>query len=122
MDDKTLVEQLRLEAQNVSEASKLMAQAKSRRQGDGPPRDDLYSWVKPEQTIQWKAATRIEALEADNARARAQGQDEGFAAAVQELRDMSARKPLPTLWHAASVLADSLEQSRIPCQALESKP
>lgn len=65
---------------------------------------------------------RIEALEADNARARAQGQDEGFAAAVQELRDMSARKPLPTLWHAASVLADSLEQSRIPCQALESKP
>jgi Lar family restriction alleviation protein len=67
-------------------------------------------------------ATRIEALEADNARARAQGQDEGFAAAVQELRDMSARKPLPTLWHAASVLADSLEQSRIPCQALESKP
>lgn len=64
MDDKTLVEQLRLEAQNVSEASKLMAQAKSRRQGDGPPRDDLYSWAKPEQTIQWKAATRIEALEA----------------------------------------------------------
>ena len=69
-----------------------------------------------------EAADRIEALEADNARARAQGQDEGFAAAVQELRGMSARKPLPTLWHAASVLADSLEQSRIPCQALESKP
>lgn len=65
---------------------------------------------------------RVDVLEAENARIRRQGQDEGFAAAVQELRDMSARKPLPTLWHAASVLADSLEQSRIPCQALESQP
>ena len=73
------------------------------------------SWNVPSSDIR-QMATRIEALEAENAQMRRQGQDEGFAAAVQELRDMSARKPLPTLWHAASVLADSLEQSRIPCQ------
>lgn len=52
---------------------------------------------------------------------RRQGQDEGFAAAVAQLRGMSAQKPPASLHHAASLLADSLERSRIPCQA-EPKP
>lgn len=48
---------------------------------------------------------------------RLQGQAEGFAAAVQWLRDRSAMKPAPTLSHAASILADQMEQSRIPASA-----
>lgn len=50
-------------------------------------------------------------------RARQQGQNEGFAAAIAKLRDMGGMKPVPALWHAASLLADSLERSRIPCAA-----
>ena len=37
-----LVELLRIYAQKESDASKLLAQAKSLRQGGNPPRDDLY--------------------------------------------------------------------------------
>lgn len=48
---------------------------------------------------------------------REKGQAEGFAAAVQQLRDMAAQKPPAPLWHAASLLADSLERSRIPGQS-----
>lgn len=50
---------------------------------------------------------------------RLQGQAEGFAAAVQQLRDMSAQKPNPTLAVPAAYLADILEQSRISRKALE---
>lgn len=52
---------------------------------------------------------------------REQGRAEGFAAAVAWLRDRSAMKPPATLWHAASLLADQLEQSRIPRAALNHK-
>lgn len=45
---------------------------------------------------------------------RRRGQEEGFAAAVQWLRDRAAIKPPASLWHAAQLLADQLEQSRIP--------
>lgn len=45
---------------------------------------------------------------------REKGQGEGFAAAIQWLRDRSAMKPPATLWHAAAILADQLERSRIP--------
>ena len=48
-----------------------------------------------------------------------QGQAEGFAGAVQWLRERSACKPPATLWHAASILADQLEQSRIPMSAID---
>ena len=44
---------------------------------------------------------------------RLQGQAEGFAGAVQWLRDRGAMKPPATLWHAAEILADQMEQSRI---------
>jgi hypothetical protein len=54
---------------------------------------------------------------------RQQGQAEGFAAAVQQLRDYSAQKPKHRLAQEAQQLADSLEQSRIPCAALtQGKP
>lgn len=57
-----LVESLRLDAHSVSRASKILAENKSLRQGDcDPPRADLYDWVKPEQTLQWRAADAIEA-------------------------------------------------------------
>ena len=50
--------------------------------------------------------------------ARQKGQREGFAAAVQQLRDMSATKPKSKLADEAALLATSLEQSRIPVDAL----
>jgi len=49
---------------------------------------------------------------------RVQGQAEGFAAAVAQLRNMSATKPPASLSHAASILADSLDNSRKPGQSL----
>lgn len=54
----------------------------------------------------------------DSGEMREQGQAEGFAAAVQQLRDYSAQKPPATPWYAASILADQLEQSRIPSRVL----
>jgi hypothetical protein len=46
-----------------------MAEAKSLRQeGYDPPRNDLYSWPTPEQTVEGEAATTIESLLADKAR------------------------------------------------------
>ena len=58
-------------------------------------------------------------LEAEIARLREIGQAEGFAAAVQWLRDRGACKPPATLWHAAETLADQMEQARVPGQALK---
>ena len=118
MNDKTLVERLR----NVNDADlwgdktcQIVDAAFETVPRNPNDHDEAVAYRRAITALQ----SRIDALEAENAQMRRQGQDEGFAAAVQELRDMSARKPLPTLWHAASALADSLEQSRIPCQALE---
>lgn len=52
---------------------------------------------------------------------RAAHQAEVFAAAVAWLRERSAIKPPATLHHAAMILADQLEQSRIPGAALASE-
>jgi hypothetical protein len=62
-----------------------------------------------------KLPALIDQLEADGGAEvmRLQGQAEGFAAAVQWLRDRSAMKPPATLFHAATILADQMEQSRI---------
>jgi hypothetical protein len=65
-----------------------------------------------------EAASRIASLSSELARCREQGQAEGFAAAVAQLRAISGTKPKGRLWHEASLLADSLEQSRIPRAAL----
>ena len=59
-------------------------------------------------------ATAVEGRDA----MRQQGQGEGFAAAIQQLRDMSAQKPLNALTAPAAVLANSLEQSRSVAQSL----
>lgn len=48
---------------------------------------------------------------------RRQGQEEGFAAAVQQLRGLDAQKPPHPYSHEAMLLADYLEQSRIPAEA-----
>jgi len=70
-------------------------------------------------------ADTIATLRADLAKAvegcdamRQQGQGEGFAAAIQQLRDMSAQKPINALTAPAAVLANSLEQSRSVAQSL----
>ena len=49
--------------------------------------------------------------------ARKQGQDEGFAAAVSWLRDRSAQKPAAYLALEAELLANGLENSRLPAKA-----
>lgn len=49
---------------------------------------------------------------------RRQGQDEGFAAAVAQLRGMSANKPPANLAPETNMLADMLEQSHIARAAL----
>jgi len=43
---------------------------------------------------------------------RLKGQTEGFAAAVQWLRDRGAQHPPASLFHAALLLADQMEASR----------
>jgi len=55
-------------------------------------------------------------------RVRAEGQAEGFAAAVQQLRDMRGQKPQPAFARVAEMLALRLEQSRIPCAAIRETP
>lgn len=64
-DREGLVGRLRQSAQQSSDASRMLAEAKTDRQAD---RDDYpamlvrgYSWLKPEQTVEWEAAARIEA-------------------------------------------------------------
>ena len=58
-----IVERLRIGAQRTSDASRMLAEAKSERQGDGS-RDDLYMWSRPEDTDEWKAADLITTLSA----------------------------------------------------------
>jgi hypothetical protein len=58
------------------------------------------------------ALTAIEALEERVRGMRGQGQSEGWAAAVGFLRNMSAIHPPASLSHAASLLADQLEDAR----------
>lgn len=53
-----MIAALRQQAERASEASRMLAEAKSLRQNDhdGPPRADLYSYATPEQTLEWRAA------------------------------------------------------------------
>jgi hypothetical protein len=53
-------ERLRTAAEGVAKATQMMADAKSKRNGDG----SSYSGLKPEQTAEWKAAEMIERYEA----------------------------------------------------------
>jgi len=71
MNAPSLIERLRHKARKASEIARQMAEAKSLRQpGHNPPRNDLYMWPKPEDTDEWKAADRIQSLEAALAEAR----------------------------------------------------
>jgi hypothetical protein len=57
-----LIAELRSSAERSSEASRMLAEAKSLRQDHDPPRSDLYMWLKPEQTLEWRAADALAAL------------------------------------------------------------
>jgi len=60
-----IVAGLRQAAKASSSSLRMIAEAKSLRQGDcNPPRADLYSWPMPEQTLEWRAADEIERLAA----------------------------------------------------------
>ena len=65
-----ICERLRVRARRVSETMRVMAQAKSLRQAHNPPRDDLYMWPKPEETVEWQAADLIQQQRAEIAEAR----------------------------------------------------
>lgn len=62
------------------------------------------------QTYLDEADARVDRQRIELADERKRGQDEGFAAAVAQLRDMSAQKPPPALWHAAAMLDASLSE------------
>jgi hypothetical protein len=65
VDYSGLIARLLAQAQASSQAHRMIAEAKSLRQGDrDPPRADLYSWPTPEQTLEGRAATALEALSA----------------------------------------------------------
>lgn len=66
-------------------------------------------------------ATDREAAGGALADKRQQGQREGKAAVISWLRERSAMKPPPTLWHCAQLLADQFEASEQPCLALHQK-
>lgn len=60
-----LIERLRAQGERASEISRQMAEDKSLRQeGNHDRRTDLYMFVKPEQTLESKAADEITALRA----------------------------------------------------------
>jgi hypothetical protein len=65
-----LADYMRRNAKSASEASRMMAQAKSLRQGGhNPPRDDLYMWPEPEQTVEWEIADILAAIATEAQRA-----------------------------------------------------
>ncbi len=70
-DVKALVERLNKAAISASEFSRKQAQAKSLRQEHDPPRDDLYMWASPEQTLEGKSAAALTAQAEEIARLRA---------------------------------------------------
>lgn len=54
-------EKLREKARLTSATSRFLAESKSGRQTDNPERHlDLYHWIKPEDTTEWKAAEYID--------------------------------------------------------------
>lgn len=62
---KRLVEELRSKADTASRVSREMAEAKSLRQeGNRDRRTDLYMWPMPDETLEGRAASAIEALSA----------------------------------------------------------
>jgi hypothetical protein len=64
-EDAALIQSLRDQARRESEASRMLAEAKTVRQtdrGDTPGLEAGYSWTQPEQTVSWKAADRIASL------------------------------------------------------------
>lgn len=75
-------------------------------------------WRHKARTILPIVNARLDAITKERGELRIQGQREGFAAAVQWLRERSASKPRAPLWEEAHTLADQLEQSRIPFQTL----
>lgn len=81
-----LVRQLRKQAHEYSEASRMMAEAKSLRQADNPERrTDLYAFQSPEGTVQWKAADLIEQQAAQIASLSARPADNVVKALQQAL-------------------------------------
>jgi hypothetical protein len=68
-----LANYMRRQAKGSSEASRVMAQAKSLRQGHNPPRDDLYMWPQTEETFEWEIAGILDAIAMETRRAETTG-------------------------------------------------
>lgn len=60
--DVELIVGLRRQAHSESEASRMMAEAKSKRQANNPTGECVYMWAKPEETLSWKAAEALASL------------------------------------------------------------
>jgi NTP pyrophosphatase (non-canonical NTP hydrolase) len=65
----TLIALLRRDAESVSDASKMLATDKSRRNQNAGDAGASYDWLQPQQTTQWKAADALADLAAKLAEA-----------------------------------------------------
>jgi hypothetical protein len=120
-----LIERLRINARRASEASRMMAEAKSLRQESNPEgRTDLYAWVEPEHTTEWQAADALQSQAARIAELvcnEAAGRrviyllQEGGAKFHRSIRAIQADCPPEIAKRIAAALADN--DPPPPCQA-----
>jgi hypothetical protein len=93
-----LVERLKKDAHETEAASKMMADAKTARQGD---REDAegpgYDWLRAEQTVSWEAATRLASLAAEVEHWKEQWERWSSAAAVEMRAKEAAQGEVTTL-------------------------
>lgn len=85
-------ERLRTAAEGVAKATQMIAEAKSKRNGDGA----CYSGLKKEQTAEWYAAEILDRLHAAHERAKAN---------LKTLEDMKAANNLTQDWGECSLIS-----------------
>lgn len=107
---QAIIEQLRKAARSVSEVQRGMAQAKSLRQGDhNPPRDDLYMWPTPEQTLEWRAADMLAALLRSSQTAKV----EAYREAIGAVDTVDLKGPLCVGWPDGAAAARRMIRAAI---------
>jgi hypothetical protein len=85
-----------------------------------PSPDEPAPVVLLGEPMRYVPLAHLQSLSSAREEERREGQAEGFAAAIAQLREYSARKPKGSLWYAAEVLAGQLENSRIAQSAIRS--
>lgn len=63
-----VIERLRASAQKTSEATRFLSEAKAERNRSAGETDAHYDWLRPEQTLEWRAADILQKLWDSNLR------------------------------------------------------